>query len=317
MSETAETAPRAAPPDRSIEARRAGRLLKARREGRIVQFLNRGVSIAEIAAREGVTEKRMRAVIRDILARRMPAPPAEFLALQMSRLNEALVVAYGAMSGGNLQAVDRVVKIVRELDRYNGFVAAERRLSPGEPRLEAPAESPLALAAPPPACPETAPQTLERVQSAPGIGSAWQSPSPPEADPEASEASPSHAPADDEVEAEAPPTRPEMAPEALDIPKSAPGGGAARGGSNRDDGMESMSEASAETSLGAAPPLSPEMAPEALDCNESAPGNGAASEALTQVERELASGMYAAPSTGPDGARRVTLRATPNGVMAA
>src|SRR5271165_3482261 len=33
---------------------------KVRREGRIVQFLNRGVSIAEIAAREGVTEKRMR-----------------------------------------------------------------------------------------------------------------------------------------------------------------------------------------------------------------------------------------------------------------
>ena len=162
MSQTAETAPPSAPRDRSIEARRAKRLLKARREGRIVQFLNRGVSIAEIAAREGVTEKRMRAVIRDILARRMPAPPAEFLALQMSRLNEALVVAYGAMSGGNLQAVDRVVKIVRELDRYHGlFVAAERRLSPGEPRLEAPAESPLALAAPPPARPETAPQTLE------------------------------------------------------------------------------------------------------------------------------------------------------------
>ncbi len=101
----------------------------------------------------------------------MPAPPAEFLAIQVSRLNEALVVAYGAMSGGNLQAVDRVVKIVRELDRYHGlFAAAERRLSPGEPRLAAPAESPLALAPPPPARPETAPQTLERVQSAPGIG---------------------------------------------------------------------------------------------------------------------------------------------------
>src|SRR5271165_6368061 len=220
MSETAEAAPRSTRRDRSIEARRAARLLKARREGRIVQFLNRGVSIAEIAAREGVTEKRMRAVIRDILARRMPAPPAEFLALQMSRLNEALVVAYGAMSGGNLQAVDRVVKIVRELDRYHGLVAAERRLPPGEPRLAPPAESPLALAAPPPARPETAPQTPERVQSAPGTGSAWESPSPREADLEVSEASPSHAPADDEVEA--PPTRPEMAPEALDIPESAP-----------------------------------------------------------------------------------------------
>src|SRR5271166_2288316 len=216
MSQTAETAPPSAPRDRSIEARRAARLLKARREGRIVQFLNRGVSIAEIAAREGVTEKRMRAVIRDILARRMPAPPAEFLALQMSRLNEALVVAYGAMSGGNLQAVDRVVKIVRELDRYHGLVAAERRLSPGEPRLEAPAESPLALAAPPPVRPETAPQTLERVQSAPGIGSAWESPSPREADLEVRSLCLSRA-GDDEVEVEAPPTRPtrpEMAPEA-------------------------------------------------------------------------------------------------------
>ena len=77
-----------------------------------------------------------------------------------------------------------------------------------------------------------------------------------------------------------------------------------------------MSEASAETSLAAAPPLSPEMAPEPLDSNETAPGNGAAPVALTQVERELASGMYAPPSTGPDGAQRITLRTTPNGVMA-
>ena len=38
------------------------------------------------------------------------------------------------MSGANLKAVDRVVKIVRELDRYHGFVAAaRRRLAPGLP----------------------------------------------------------------------------------------------------------------------------------------------------------------------------------------
>jgi len=43
---------------------------------------------------------------------------------------------------------------------------------------------------------------------------------------------------------------------------------------------------------------------------------GVAQEALTQLERELASGMYAPPSTNPDGVRRVYLRATPNGVMA-
>jgi hypothetical protein len=88
--------------------------------------LNRGVSVAVIAEWEDVTEKRMRALVRDILARRMPEPPAQFLAMQVSRLNEALLVSFGAMSGSNLQAVDRVVKIVRELDRYHGFVAAER-----------------------------------------------------------------------------------------------------------------------------------------------------------------------------------------------
>ena len=62
------------------------------------------------------------------MARRTPHPPEEFVAIQVGRLNEALLVAYSAMTGANLKAVDRVVKIVRELDRYHGFVAAERRL---------------------------------------------------------------------------------------------------------------------------------------------------------------------------------------------
>jgi hypothetical protein len=127
----------------------------------------------------------MRAVVRDILARRMPEPPAEFLALQVSRLNEAMLVAYSAMSGGNLQAVDRVVKIVRELDCYHGlFVAGERRSSASEPRLEASTQTPLALAAPPRACPEKAPQGAEMLQSAPGPGPDEGNPGPRDADPE-------------------------------------------------------------------------------------------------------------------------------------
>ncbi len=73
----------------------------------------------------------MRAIIRDPrtgirgLARRMPQPPEEFVAMQVSRLNEALLVAYSAMSPTNLKAVDQVVKFVRELDRYGGAFAAE------------------------------------------------------------------------------------------------------------------------------------------------------------------------------------------------
>ena len=46
-----------------------------------------------------------------------------------------------AMSRANLQAVDRVVKIVRELDRYHGSAAAERLGLPDAPRPEVPEEA--------------------------------------------------------------------------------------------------------------------------------------------------------------------------------
>jgi hypothetical protein len=72
-------------------------LRKAARGQKIVAQLNAGLSIPEIAAREGVTERRIRQRVREILAKRAPRPPAEFVALQVSRLNEALLVAYNAM----------------------------------------------------------------------------------------------------------------------------------------------------------------------------------------------------------------------------
>ena len=152
--------------DRSVAGRRAARLDRAGRETRIVSLLNRGVSVAEIAAREGVSLKRMRNRVQEILAKRMPQPPAEFLALQVSRLNEALLVSYSAMhtsaSGANFEAVDRVVRIVRELDRYHGF--ASHGAPPRAPetlRLAAPSQTPLALEGAIPSDSEMAPQAIE------------------------------------------------------------------------------------------------------------------------------------------------------------
>jgi len=139
--------------DRSGAARRAARVKKTDRESRIVSLLNRGVSVAEIAAREGLSLSRMRRLVQAILAKRLPQPPAEFLALQVSRLNEALLVSYSAMHnpaiGTNFDAVDRVVKIVRELDRYHGFSLRETPRPEAVPlRLPPPAQDPIALAAP-------------------------------------------------------------------------------------------------------------------------------------------------------------------------
>jgi len=151
MSEMIETAP---PPatrrSRSPKARREARSAKAAREQGIVNRLNAGVSVAEIAAQDGVTDRRMREVVREILARRRPQPPAEFLAVQVGRLSEALLVSYSAMSGGNLQAVDRVVRIVRELDRYHGFAAFKQFNKVEQRRVAAPGLPPLALAPPDP-----------------------------------------------------------------------------------------------------------------------------------------------------------------------
>ncbi len=98
----------------------------------------------------------------------MPAPPQEFVAIQVSRLNEALLVAYSAMSPTNLGAVDRVVKIVRELDRYHGFNAEEWRF-PEASRLEADADGDRALEALFDS-PENPSQELEILDSAPGNG---------------------------------------------------------------------------------------------------------------------------------------------------
>ena len=134
-------APLPAAPSPQPADSRAARLAKFKREQRIVEYLNRGVAVAEIAAQVGLSEKRMRAVIGEILARRMPHPPAEFVAIQVSRLNEALLVAYSAMSMTNLKAVDQVVKIVRELDRYHGLSAVAGRRRPEPDRLAAPDEA--------------------------------------------------------------------------------------------------------------------------------------------------------------------------------
>jgi hypothetical protein len=82
VSGSVEAVPPAAPRKRPIEARRAARKLRYEREKLIVEYLNFGISIPEIAASCGVTEKHMRAFVRETLARRMSAPPAEFRAAQ-------------------------------------------------------------------------------------------------------------------------------------------------------------------------------------------------------------------------------------------
>jgi hypothetical protein len=107
---------------RSREARAAAR---AARGARIVELMGAGMSMADIATREGVTMNRMRKVVQAIVEKRGPQAPAAYVARETERLNEALKIAYGAMAGPDggpdFAAVDAVVRIVRDLDRVHGF----------------------------------------------------------------------------------------------------------------------------------------------------------------------------------------------------
>ena len=127
--------PEPARPSR-LEVRRA----KAERKLRVFNLLKAGVPVAQIAFQEGLTVRRTRAVIQETLDRREIDPPAGFVELQVGRLSDAMMVAHAAMMEGNLQALDRLVKIVGELDRYHGFGRA----------LSAPDAATAALAAPMP-----------------------------------------------------------------------------------------------------------------------------------------------------------------------
>ena len=120
--------------------RRATKRELAMRDLRFIEKLAAGATIEEIAASEGISIKWARERKAALLASRLLDAPHEFIKLQIRRLSEAMLVSYSAMSLGDLRAVDKVIKVVRELDRYHGFA----------PHLNAPRFATSLPAAPPP-----------------------------------------------------------------------------------------------------------------------------------------------------------------------
>jgi hypothetical protein len=129
---------------RRLEARQA----KAARNIKLFNLLKAGVPIAEIALQEGLSVRRAREVVQEILARREVDPPAGFVQLQIGRLSDAMMVAHAAMMEGNMHALDRVLRIVGELDRYHGFSGAAAQPAAGATRTLAAPTPALALPAP-------------------------------------------------------------------------------------------------------------------------------------------------------------------------
>ena len=145
--------------------RRATKRELAQRDLKLIAKLAAGATIEEIAASEGISVKWARERKAAVLASRVIDTPHEFIKLQIRRLSEAMLVSYSAMSLGDLKAVDKVIKVARELDRYHGFGPHSHA-----PRFAAPtpvAPPPLALPEPPAAlaAPEAEPTDGAPIES--------------------------------------------------------------------------------------------------------------------------------------------------------
>lgn len=148
--------PPSSPPARV--RRVAPRQKRAHQAERVFALLRGGMAVWDIARRENCSVRTVRRIVADSLARLEIDPTAGYAQLQIARLNDALLIAHDKMLEGDLQALDRVLKVIESQDRYHGFgliggaapVDADRaRLTrPDRPRrLVKPAET-LALAAP-------------------------------------------------------------------------------------------------------------------------------------------------------------------------
>jgi hypothetical protein len=114
------------PPPRRTAMRRA----TAERKLRILERLTAGFSVAHIARVEDITIRRVRQIIAEMLTKREVDPPAGFVQLQIARLSDAMTVAHTMMMEGDLKAMDRVINLAGELDRYHGFGRAEIASAP-------------------------------------------------------------------------------------------------------------------------------------------------------------------------------------------
>jgi hypothetical protein len=91
----------------------------AMRRDRIFARLLEGQSYPAIAAAEGITLRRVRKIVQDALERESVNPKSDFILVQIARLEGALRLIEEKMAQGKLNAIDRLVKVMTQLDRYH------------------------------------------------------------------------------------------------------------------------------------------------------------------------------------------------------
>ena len=105
------------------------------RRDRIFARLLEGQPYQAIAAAEAITPRRVRKIVQEALQKDNVHPKRDFILVQIARLEGALRLIEQKMAEGKLNAVDRLVKVLEQLDRYHERVEApwsRGRRPPGE-----------------------------------------------------------------------------------------------------------------------------------------------------------------------------------------
>jgi hypothetical protein len=80
-----------------------------------------GASLSEIAETEALKPEKVERLIRNELRKRWTAPAQDYARLQIARLEAIASQLKTKSQGGDLPAIDRLLKVLDRLDRYHGF----------------------------------------------------------------------------------------------------------------------------------------------------------------------------------------------------
>jgi hypothetical protein len=99
--------------------RRLNPYTKAERRERIFARLRLGWSYEKVALEEGVSERRIRQIVADVVRREELDDPTDHALLQIMRLEGAQAVAAEAVDAGDLRAIGPLLKVLERIDRYH------------------------------------------------------------------------------------------------------------------------------------------------------------------------------------------------------
>ena len=113
------------PSPSSPSARRSARDREHRRI-RILSWVQAGWSYAAIAREEGLSPERVRQIVAAAVRDGEGETKLVHARVQIVRLEPALRLAAGAVVDGDMRAIDRLLRVLDRLDKYNVVEGADR-----------------------------------------------------------------------------------------------------------------------------------------------------------------------------------------------